>query len=226
MYNKLIKMEITKENIDDLNAILRININKADYEDRVENVLKDYRKKANIKGFRPGMVPIGLIRKMYGSAVKVDEINKVISESIHKYLTDEKLEILGDPLPKTDELENINYETQEDFIFSFEIGLVPDVEINISKKNKVTSYDIIIDEKMKNDHIENYTRRFGEFKNTDVSEVKDVLKGKIEYVDGNNNLLPKGHVIEDTSLAIDIPVKMLTIRLISTSGKLFPMIMK
>ncbi len=197
-------MEITRENTDDLNAILRIKIDKADYDNRVENVLKDYRKKANIKGFRPGMVPIGLIRKMYGSAVKVDEINKVISENIQKYLTDEKLEILGDPLPKTDELENINYETQEDFIFSFELGLAPDVNLNISKKNKVTSYDITIDEKMKNDHVENYKRRFGEFKNADVSEVKDVLKGKIEYVGGNNNLLPEDHVIDDSSLAIDI----------------------
>ncbi len=197
-------MEITRENTDDLNAILRIKIDKADYDSRVENVLKNYRKKANIKGFRPGMVPIGLIRKMYGSAVKVDEINKVISENIQKYLTDEKLEILGDPLPKTDELENINYETQEDFIFSFELGLAPDVNLNISKKNKVTSYDITIDEKMKNDHVENYKRRFGEFKNADVSEVKDVLKGKIEYVGGNNNLLPEDHVIDDSSLAIDI----------------------
>lgn len=197
-------MEITRENTDDLNAILRIKINKADYENRVENVLKDYRKKANIKGFRPGMVPIGVIRKMYGSAVKVDEINKIISENIHNYLTDEKLEILGDPLPKTEELEDINYETQEDFIFSFELGLAPDVELNISKKNKVTSYDITIDEKMKNDHVENYRRRFGEYKNADVSEEKDVLKGKIEYVDGNSNLFPEGHIIDDSSLAIDI----------------------
>ena len=197
-------MEITRENTDDLNAILRIQIDKADYEDRVENVLRDYRKKANIKGFRPGMVPVGLIRKMYGSAVKVDEINKIISENIHKYLTDEKLEILGDPLPKTDELEDINYETQEDFIFSFELGLAPDVNLNISKKNKVTSYDIAIDEKMKNDHIENYTRRYGEFKNADVSDVKDVLKGKIEYIGGDNDVLPENNVIDDSSLAIDI----------------------
>ncbi len=197
-------MDITRENINDLNAILRITITKTDYKDRVENVLKEYRKKANIKGFRPGMVPIGLIRKMYGNAVKVDEINKIISESLHKYLTDEKLEILGDPLPKTEEHENINYETQEDFKFSFELGLAPNVELNINKKNKVTSYDIIIDEKMKNDHVENYTRRFGEFKEAEVSEDKDILKGKIEPIDSNSNLSPEGNVIDDSSLAVDI----------------------
>ncbi len=197
-------MDIIREDIDDLNAVLKIKIDKADYEDKVENLLKDYRKKANIKGFRPGMVPIGLIRKMYGNAVKVDEINKVVSENIHKYLTDEKLEILGDPLSKTDELENINYETQEDFTFSFELGLAPAVELNISKKNKVTSYDIIIDEKMKNNHVDNYTRRFGEFRKADVSEDKDILKGRIEAIDDNGNPLSDSHVTDDSTLAVDI----------------------
>ena len=98
-------MNITKENIDDLNAVLKVEIKKADYEENVEKVLRDYRKKANIKGFRPGMVPIGLVKKMYGKAVQLDEINKLVSENIHKYLTDEKIEILGDPLPKIDEHE-------------------------------------------------------------------------------------------------------------------------
>jgi len=198
------KMDINRENIDDLNAILKIKITKEDYEDKVEHVLRDYRKKANIKGFRPGMVPIGLIRKMYGNAVKVDEINKVVSENIHKYLTDENLNILGDPLPKTDELKNINYETQEAFDFTFEIGIAPAVEINVSKKNKVTSYDIIIDEKMRKDHIENYTRRFGEFKKSDLSEDKDILKGRIEAIDKNGESLPEGHIAEDATLAVDI----------------------
>jgi len=197
-------MDITRENIDDQNAVLKIQITKADYEDKVEKLLKDYRKKAKIKGFRPGMVPIGLIRKMYGNAVKVDEINKVVSDSIHKYLTGEKLEILGDPLPKTDELENINYETQEDFNFSFELGLAPAVELNISKKNKVISYDIIIDAKMKNDHVDNYTRRFGEFRKADVSEDKDILKGRIEAINDDGNPSPDGHVTDDSTLAIDI----------------------
>src|SRR4030043_1868333 len=139
-------MNITRENIDDLNAVLKVKIDKPDYENKVEAVLKDYRKKANIKGFRPGMVPLDLIRKMYGKAVRIDEINKIVTENIRKYLTDEKLEILGDPLPKNDQ-ENINFDTQEDFIFSFELGLAPVIELKITKKNKITSYDITIDEK-------------------------------------------------------------------------------
>lgn len=197
-------MNITRENIDDLNAVLTLNIGKADYEEKVENVLKDYRKKANIKGFRPGMVPIGLIKKMYGTAVKIDEINKAVSENIHKYLTDEKIEILGDPMPKADDQEKINFETQEDFTFSFELGLTPAVELGISKKNKVTQYEIAIDDKMKNDFVNNYARRFGEFSKAEITEDKDILKGKIEAIDENGNPRPDGPVNEEATLSIDI----------------------
>ncbi len=197
-------MNIAREKIDDLNAVLKIEIVKTDYEEKVENVLKDYRKKANIKGFRPGMVPMGIIKKMYGKAVKIDEINKAVSENVHKYLTDEKIEILGDPLPKTNEQEIIDFETQDEFSFSFDIGLTPAFDLNISKKNKVSQYEIAIDEKMKSDFINNYTRRFGELRKADISEEKDIIKGKIEALDDKGNLKPEGPVNEASTLAIDI----------------------
>ncbi|HEY5470985.1 MAG TPA: trigger factor [Bacteroidales bacterium] len=197
-------MNITKENIDDLNAVLKINIAKADYEDKVITVLKDYRKKATINGFRPGMVPMGLIQKMYGTAVRVDEINKVVSENIQKYLTDEKLEILGDPLPKLDEQEKYDFDTQEEFTFSFELGLAPVIDLKLSKKNKVNQYEIIIDEKMRNDSLNNYTRRYGELRKADETDMKDVIKGKIEAIDKDGNIIPEGPSFEDTSLGIDI----------------------
>jgi trigger factor len=196
-------MNITRENLDDLNAVLKVEIIKADYSDRVETVLKDYRKKANIKGFRPGMVPIDLIRKMYGKSVRIEEINKVVTENIRKYLTDEKLEILGDPLPKAGE-QDINFDTQDDFTFSFELGLAPVVDLNISNKNKVDNYDIAIDEKMKNDYVGNYTRRFGEFRKADAAGEKDILKGKIEAVDEKGELIENGIVNENSTLAVDI----------------------
>jgi trigger factor len=197
-------MNVTKENIDDLNAVLKVKIEKADYEEKVETVLKDYRKKATIKGFRPGMVPIGLIKKMYGRAVQIDEINKVVTDNIQKYLTDEKLEILGDPLPKPDEQETIDFDTQEEFTFSFELGLTPQVDLKLSKKNKVNEYDIVIDEKMRKDYLENYTRRYGELRKADLTEEKDVIKGKIEAIDNEGNLVPEGPSVDDTSLGIDI----------------------
>ena len=197
-------MNITRENIDDLNAVLKIKIEKTDYDVKVENVLKDYRKKANIKGFRPGMVPIGLVKKMYGRAVEIEEINKVVTENIQKYLTDEKLEILGDPLPKADEQEKFDFDTQEDFTFSFELGLTPVIELKLNKRNKVNQYEIVIDEKMKNDYLNNYTRRYGELRKADLTEEKDVIKGKIEAIDKDGNVIPKGTSVEETSLGIDI----------------------
>jgi trigger factor len=193
-------MNIYKENIDDLNALLKVEIKKADYEENVEKVLRDYRKKANIKGFRPGMVPFGLIKKMYGKPVQLDEINKLVSDNIHKFLHDEKVEILGDPLPKTDEHEHINLDTQEDFNFTFEIGLTPQFEIKLSKKNKINFYQISVDEKMKNDVVTNYTRRFGQFKPADKSGEKDMLKGNITGTANNNEELNA----ENTTLSIDI----------------------
>jgi len=197
-------MDISKENKDELNAVLTVKLGKADYEGKVETVLKDYRKKANIKGFRPGMVPIGIIRKMYGTAVKVDEINKIVSENVHKYLTDEKIEILGDPLPIMDQNEKIDFETGDDFTFSFELGLAPVFELTLSKNNKINLHEIIIDDKMKNDYVSSYTRRYGDFRKADISEEKDILKGKIEAINETGEIIPDGIGAEETTLAVDV----------------------
>jgi trigger factor len=192
-------MNITIENVDELNALLKIEIKKVDYEENVEKVLRDYRKKANIKGFRPGMVPIAIVKKMYGKAVQLEEVNKLISDNIHKYLHDQKIEILGDPLPKADDLNPVDFENQDDFTFTFELGMAPQFEIKLSKKNKVTSYQIMVDEKMKNDYVSNYTRRYGEFKKAEISEEKDMLKGNIVELDGDGSLKA-----ENTTISIDI----------------------
>jgi trigger factor len=197
-------MNITRENIDELNALLKVEIKKADYDENVEKVLRDYRKKANVKGFRPGMVPIGLIKKMYGKAVQLDEINKLVSDNIRKFLTDEKIDILGDPLPKNDEDNVIDLETQEDFVFSFEVGLAPVFELKLSKKNKVNYYDLIIDEKMRNDFVSNYTRRFGEFTIAEESGDSDMLKGNIAELDENGNLKADGIIAENTTLSVAV----------------------
>lgn len=197
-------MIITRENTDDLNAILKVEVEKNDYEANVEKVLRDYRKKANIKGFRPGMVPFDLIKKMYGRAVQIEEINKLVTENIQKYLNDEKIEILGDPLARPDDNDHLDFDTRESFTFSFDLGLAPVFETKLSKKNKVIWYEIIADEKMKNDYIDNYTRRYGRFEKADVSEEKDVLKGKIEALDENDKPLPNGLFADDTTLSVEL----------------------
>ncbi len=197
-------MNITRENVDELNALLKVDVLKADYEEKVETVLKDYRKKATIKGFRPGMVPIGLVKKMYGRAVLIDEINKLVTESIQNYITEEKIEILGDPMPKADEQDKLDFDSQENFHFTFELGLAPVIDLNLSKKTKVTQYDITIDEKLRNDYLNNYTRRFGELRKAEIIEDKDVVKGKIEALGKDGNPVPEGPVVEETSLSVDI----------------------
>lgn len=197
-------MNIIKENIDDLNALLKVKVEKSDYAEKVESVLKDYRKKANIKGFRPGMVPIGLIRKMYGTAAKVDEINRLVSENIQQYLSDEKIDILGDPLPKVNDDERMNFELDEEFNFTFEIGLAPAFELKINKKNKVNKYKITIDDKMKSDYADNYARRFGTFVNEEIVEEKDVLKGDIASLGEDGNVAVDGLSAEQSTLSVDV----------------------
>jgi trigger factor len=150
------------------------------------------------------MVPIGLVKKMYGKAVQIDEINKIVTENIQKYISDEKLEILGDPIPRLDEQEHIDFDTQEEFTFSFELGLTPVIDLKLNKKNKVTRYEIIVDEKMKNDYLENYKRRFGELKSAEITEEKDVLKGKLEAIDNKGIPIPEGPSVESASLSVDI----------------------
>ncbi len=197
-------MNITIENIDNLNALLKVEVKKSDYSENVEKVLKDYRKKANVKGFRPGMVPMGIIKKMHGKAVQLDEINKIISENISKYLSEENINILGDPLPVTDDTQYIDFDHQEDFDFTFEVGLAPDIELELTQKNKVEYNEIIIDEKMRNDYISNYTRRFGEFRIADKSGDSDMLKGSIFALDESGNINTEGIGVDETTLSISV----------------------
>jgi trigger factor len=197
-------MNIVKENIDDLNALIKVKIEKVDYEERVEKTLKDYRKKANLKGFRPGNVPIGLIKKMYGTAVKVEEINKSISEGVQKFLVDEKIDILGDPLPREDEGKVMNFETDEEFELDFEIGISPEFEIKLSKKNKITGYKITIDEKMKSDYVDNIARRYGNFMPAEMVEDKDLLKGDIMQLNSDGTVNPDGFSANNSTLSVNV----------------------
>lgn len=189
-------MNITRENIDALNATIKIGVAKTDYEEKVEKTLKDYKKTASIKGFRPGHVPYGMIKKMYGTAVVIDEINKLVSDKLTGYITDEHLDILGDPMPKNDG-QNFDPENAEDFTFSFEVGLAPAFENTLTKKHKLTRYEIEPDQKMIQDYMDNYCRRYGELTITEVSEEKDILKGTLTSSDGS-------FVKDDASLSIDL----------------------
>lgn len=151
-------MNITKENIDDLNAVVKIDITEKDYQDKVDKILKDYRKNANIPGFRKGHVPMSLVKKQYQKPVVIDEVNKLLQESLSKFLVEEKLDILGNPIPKTQE--DFSWEA-DNFSFEFELGLAPEFEVNIQPKKAITHYKIKADKKMIDEQIANIRERYG-----------------------------------------------------------------
>lgn len=178
-------MNIVRKDIDSNNATITISIEKADYSEKVEKTLRDYRKKANIPGFRPGMVPMGLLKKMYGKAILGEEINKILSDELYKYIQDNKVNMLGEPLPNDTEQKDIDFNTQEEFEFVFDLGLAPEFEVELNKKDKVKYYQITPSEEMINNQIKSYTGRFGKYIQEEVVEEKDMIKGELfELVDG------------------------------------------
>src|SRR5690554_3276562 len=150
-------MNITKKEIDSLNAVLTLDIAKEDYEARVKKILTDYKKTANIPGFRKGHVPMGMIQKQYGKAVLLDEVNKLIQENLHKYLTEEKLDLLGNPLPKNEEEVDWN---ADDFSFEFELGLAPEFDVDLKAK-QVKAFKIVADKKFLDNQVKSVQNQYG-----------------------------------------------------------------
>ena len=182
-------MNITKEQIDDLNAVVKVAITKEDYEDKVSKILKDYRKQANIPGFRKGQVPMGLIKKQYGKAVLVDEVNKLLQDNLNKYLTEEKLDVLGNPLPK--QQDNFNWDADE-LAFEFELGLAPDFEVSLKTKKAITRYKIVADKKMVDEQIERLRKQYGKLiSKTEVGkndELTGVFKSEAEEIENKTTI--------------------------------------
>ena len=158
-------MNITQENLDALNAVIKIDVTEQDYKEKVDKILTDYRKNANIPGFRKGQVPMGMIKKQYGQAVLVDEINKLLQDTLNKYLNDEKLDVLGNPLPKPSE--DFSWDNKE-FTFEFELGLAPKFEVDLKAK-EIVNYQITADDKMLDDEVKNIQEQYGKIK--PISEV-------------------------------------------------------
>ncbi|MBL7472402.1 trigger factor [Robertkochia sediminum] len=177
-------MNITREQIDELNAIVKVAITKEDYSDRVDKILTDYRKNANIPGFRKGHVPMGLVKKQYGKAVLVDEVNKLLQDSLNNYLTEEKLDVLGNPLPKAQD--NLDWDAEE-FNFEFELGLAPEFEVELATKDAITQYNIVADEKMINEQVERIAKQYGKLISqeevTEDSEITGTFKNEEKEIE-------------------------------------------
>ena len=177
-------MNITRENIDALNAVVKVEIVKEDYNDKVEKILVDYRKTANIPGFRKGQVPMGMVKKQYGKAVLVDEVNKLLQDALNKYLTEEKLDVLGQPLPK--QQDEINWES-DSFAFEFELGLAPEFSVDLKSKTAITHYNIVADDKMIDEQVERIQKQYGKIvSETEVkkdSEITGTFKNEEKEID-------------------------------------------
>ena len=176
-------MDITLDQKDNANAAIRVTLGAADYQPRVDKKLKEYTKNASIKGFRPGKVPAGMIRKMYGKSILVEEINKLLSESVDGYIKEHKLAIVGDPLPNQEEAANIDWETQREFSFSYDIGMVPEFSVDLGKLN-LTRHEIEIADKDIEDSVENLRTRNGTYINPEQAEADDLLMGMLTQVGG------------------------------------------
>ncbi len=197
-------MNITKENLNDLNAVVSIKLVPEDYQEKVDNVLKDYRKKAKLDGFRPGMVPLGLIKRMYYKPILADEINKLVSENLMNYIRDEKLRILGEPLPHPGKDGSIDFDRDTEFEFSFDLGLVPDFKLNITNKDKIIFNIIKIEDNVIKEYIENVTRRFGDLKPVKKAKGDELIKGSLKQVDENGNIIEGGFSVDEASLSLEL----------------------
>ena len=195
-------MNISKKDIDQNNAVITISVTKQDYAEKVEKSLRDYRKKANMPGFRPGNVPIGLIKKMYGKAVLAEEINNLVSQGLADFIEENNLPILGQPLPNEEDPAEFDFETQESFDFHFDVGLAPEFEVEFNRFSSVPFYDITVSEEMIENQIKSYTSRFGKYEQVDMVEAKDMVKGKLTELE-NGDVKEGGISVDDAVLTPD-----------------------
>lgn len=174
-------MNVSTTKTGDLGAVLTVTISPEDYREKVETTLKDYRKKANIPGFRPGKVPAGLIKKQYGKAVLIEEVNHLLQHAVYDHIQKEDLDILGNPLPVPND--NIDWEQQDEFNFDFELGLSPDFELKLDESTKVPYYKIEADDAMVDRYVNDYAKRFGKMSSLDAVEEDSIVKAIITEVD-------------------------------------------
>ena len=189
-------MKITFECPDKINGLMTMVIEPADYQEKVEKTLKDYRKKAQVPGFRPGQVPMGMIKRQYGTAVKVEEVNRLISEKLYGYIQENKIQMLGEPLPNEEKQKPQDFEKEGDLEFVFDIAVAPEMKAELSAKDKLTYYDIKVDDKLVDDQVQMYASQAGEFKPAEVFSGNDTITGDLRQLDKDGNTLEGGITTE------------------------------
>ena len=189
-------MKVSFDAPDKINGLLTITIEEEDYKNDVEKELKNYRKRANVPGFRPGMVPMGLIRRQYGNAVKMDVVNKKLSDEVNKYISDNKINMLGMPLG-SEKQEPVDLEKPAPYTFMFDIAVAPEFDIELSDKDKVDYYDITVDDKLVDQQVDNFASRFGKYNdNAESFSGNDILVGDLRELDAEGNAKEDGLTVE------------------------------
>lgn len=190
-------MNVTQTNVDNVNALLTVSVAKADYQENVEKSLKNFRKKANVPGFRPGTVPMGMVKKMYGKSVLAEEINKLVGENLYKYIQDNKLDVLGEPLPNLEKQQPIDFTTEGDYEFFFDVALAPEISLALSKEDKITLYKIEATEELVERQVAAYRQNFGKYESiTEETKDTDLLKGTVKELE-NGTPKESGISVED-----------------------------
>lgn len=190
-------MEITLQNVSEAKGLLTVKLVKADYEPKVEKALKAFRQKANIPGFRPGMVPMGLIKKQYGSAIKAEEVNKMLQEAVYGYLKENKVDMLGEPLPNEDQQQAIDLDTQDEAEFLYDIALAPKFDATLTAEDTLPYYTIQISDEMVDGQVNMYTQRNGRYEKVEEYADNDMVKGLLCQLDENGNTVEGGIQAED-----------------------------
>lgn len=188
-------MKISFENPDKVNGLLTLTVETADFQERVEKTLKNYRKKANVPGFRPGMVPMGMIKKQFGEAVKAEEINKLIGEEIYKYINDNKIKMLGEPLASETQ-EPVDLSKDAPYEFKFDIAVAPEFKVSLTGRDKIDYYTIKVDDELVNRQIDIFASRAGHYDKVEEYQANDMLKGDLRELDENGNTKEGGITVE------------------------------
>jgi len=189
-------MNVSMQNVDKVSALLTVNIEKADYQEKVEKVLKKYRQQANIPGFRKGMVPMSLIKKQFGKSVTAEEVDRLMQEKVNEYIRENKVNMLGMPLPNEEKMQPIDFDTQENFEFVFDIALAPEFKAELTEKDAIDFYTIAVSDEMVNSQVEMYAQRASKYDKVDSYQDRDMVKGLLAELDAEGNTKEGGIQVE------------------------------
>ena len=193
-------MNIQFENADKVNGLMKVTIEKSDYAEKVEKTLKDYRKRAQVPGFRPGQAPMGMIKRQYGMSVKVDEINRMLGEKLYEYVRENKIQMLGDPLPNEEQQKQLDFEGDGPFEFVFDIAVAPEFKAELTGRDKVDYYNIEVDDKLIDQQVQMYTSRSGQYEQADSYQERDLLKGDLRELDADGSTKEGGITVDSVTM--------------------------